>query len=536
MSDTPSAGLGVLVALALVIGISGWLGLLAQRVVERGSFVKGFFLGNRGLGTWAMALTATVQSGGTFMGVPSLIYSHGWIVALWIGPYMLVPLTAFSVLGKRLGQLSRQTAAITLPDMFRGRFESASVGLVMSFLIMFYMSFMLVAQFKAGAILMQLSIPGTGALAIAEDGHAALNWSYYLGLIVFAVTVVGYTMAGGFLASVWTDLFQSVLMLVGVAILLLLVIPMAGGLEVGSREAIKQTSSAYVFGPGYVEKGGEFLSPSLAMSMFFIWIFGGMASPASMVRVMATRNTAVLRRSIFCLGTYNLFIYIPLICICVAARALIPNLPAAQSDQIIPRLALLTTHELPGGSFLAGLILAAPFGAVMATVSSFLLVMASGIVRDVYLHFIHPHAPDARVKLITHVVMGCIGLAAVIAVLKPPDYLQNLIVFGTTCSACSLLMPAMMACYWRRATAAGTLASMIVGSLSVWSLYAFGVAQTGAFKPLRPWGLDPTIFGMAASCVLGIGVSLLTRPPREELLRRLFDESDAPAPSTPSPR
>jgi SSS family solute:Na+ symporter/sodium/pantothenate symporter len=265
-----SAGWGVLAALVLVIGISAWLGIVAQRVVEKGAFVKSFFIGNRGLGVWTMALTATVQSGGTFMGVPSLIYSHGWVVALWIAAYMLVPLTGFAVLGKRLGQVARRTAAVTLPDLFRGRFDNATVGLVASLLILLYMSFMMIAQFKAGAIVMQLSIPGTGALTLAEDGPVAIDWTYYLGLVVFAVTVVGYTMAGGFLASVWTDLFQSVLMLLGVVFLLVLTMRAVGNLEDATLEAVKQTSPAFAFGPGYSPpaKAGqlakEFLPPGLA--------------------------------------------------------------------------------------------------------------------------------------------------------------------------------------------------------------------------------------------------------------------------------
>ena len=47
---------GVLTALVVIIGVSGWLGVVAQRAVSKGSFLKGFFLGNRGLGVWAMAL------------------------------------------------------------------------------------------------------------------------------------------------------------------------------------------------------------------------------------------------------------------------------------------------------------------------------------------------------------------------------------------------------------------------------------------------------------------------------------------------
>src|SRR5690349_15879222 len=118
-SDKPNVGYGTLAALVLFILASMWIGMLANKAMQAGGFMKGFFLGNRGLGAWALALTATVQSGGTFMGFPSLVYSHGWIVGLWIASYMAVPITGFGILGKRMAQLSRRTGAITLPDLFR---------------------------------------------------------------------------------------------------------------------------------------------------------------------------------------------------------------------------------------------------------------------------------------------------------------------------------------------------------------------------------------------------------------------------------
>src|SRR5580692_846843 len=147
-SDTTKPGYSVLFALLLFIAASVWLGTLAQKAMEKKDFLKGFFLGNRGLGAWTLALTATVQSGGTFMGFPSLVYSHGWIVALWIASYMVVPITGFGILGKRLAHLSRRCGAITVPDLFRERFGSPGLGLIASLFIMFYMSFMMVAQFK----------------------------------------------------------------------------------------------------------------------------------------------------------------------------------------------------------------------------------------------------------------------------------------------------------------------------------------------------------------------------------------------------
>ncbi|MDP1797042.1 MAG: sodium:solute symporter, partial [Planctomycetaceae bacterium] len=92
-------GFIVLFVLLLFLAASVVLGTMAQRTLEKKKFLEGFLLGNRGLGAWTLALTATVQSGGTFMGVPSLVCSHGWVVALWIASYMVVPLTGFAMVG-----------------------------------------------------------------------------------------------------------------------------------------------------------------------------------------------------------------------------------------------------------------------------------------------------------------------------------------------------------------------------------------------------------------------------------------------------
>src|SRR3954453_11234830 len=121
-ATAPTAGWGALGTLFGVVVASVWVGTLASRATARGRFLNAYFLGNRGLGAWTLALTATVQSGGTFMGFPALVYTHGWIVALWIAGYMAVPITGFAVLGKRFAQLSRRTGAITVPDLFDARF------------------------------------------------------------------------------------------------------------------------------------------------------------------------------------------------------------------------------------------------------------------------------------------------------------------------------------------------------------------------------------------------------------------------------
>lgn len=553
-------GFTVLFVLLLFLAASVFLGTMAQRTLEKKKFLEGFLLGNRGLGAWTLALTATVQSGGTFMGVPSLVYSHGWVVALWISSYMVVPLTGFAMIGKRAAQLSRRTGALTVPDLFRERFNDARVGVVASLLIIFFMSFTMFAQFKAGATIMKLAWPGSGMMSFSEDiveekapeskpSKPSIDYKYLIGLGVFAVTVVGYTMIGGFLASVWTDLFQSVLMVIGVVILLCLAVPAAGGLQQATESAVAATGPEFAFGPGYHSSGREFLTPGLAISMFFLWIYSGFASPASMIRVMAAHNTEVIRKSIALLSFYNCLIYIPIIIIAICGRALFPAME--KTDEIIPTLAMHLTQNIPGGSLMTALILTAPFGAIMASVSCFVLVIASGLVQDLYLRFVNPNATEIQTRRATRGAMVIVGVVGVLAVVNPPAYLQALIVFSGSAGAAAFVTPALMACYWRRGTAAGVLASMgsgfavhlglyVLGWIHNWAL-AFespaGAALTirnllgpdmmigvaSAFRPYFLLGVDPVLWALLASAIAGIGVSLITAPPSEEHLQRVYD-------------
>src|SRR5438128_8859984 len=128
-----------LIALVLFTLISLGLGVVANIAGRKGNFLRKYFLGNRSLGAFAVALTAAVMSGGTFMGFPSLIYSFGWVMFLWIASYMVAPLTVLGVLGKRIGQLSRKTGAITLPDLFRERFGSPALGMLTSLVVLFFL-------------------------------------------------------------------------------------------------------------------------------------------------------------------------------------------------------------------------------------------------------------------------------------------------------------------------------------------------------------------------------------------------------------
>ena len=522
-------GYEAITALGLLIIACLWLGVLANRAIAKSEFLSGYFLGNRGLGAWALALTATVQSGGTFVGYPALVYTYGWIVVLWIAGYMVVPLTNFAIMGKRIAQLSRRSGAITVPDLFRNRFDSPAVGVAASLLLLVFLMFTTVAQFKAGGIVLKTALPGVDPTAV-EAGEFD-TW-YYVGLGIFTLTVVVYTIVGGFLASVWTDLFQSVLMAIGVVILLVLALQQAGGLEAATEQSLDRLGAGFATGPGYESVDPKdpddlgFLPISMALSFFMLWILAGSGNPAGLVRLMASKSTSTFRRSIVLLSVYNLLIYIPLAIVCICARSILPDLDPEFHDEVVPRMALHCSFGAPGGTILAGLILAAPFGAVMASVSTFLVVIASGLIHDVYQRLINPEASTRTLKLLTYLVTFLVGAFALAANIRPVQHLQVLIVIAGAGIASTFLVPAIMACYWRRATAAGAMAAMLAGAGVILVLVIVGWLTKEPEQSLRPYRLltmDPLVWGVLGSTIAGVAVSLLTQPPKEQIVSQLFD-------------
>jgi SSS family solute:Na+ symporter/sodium/pantothenate symporter len=282
-----------------------------------------------------------------------------------------------------------------------------------------------------------------------------------------------------------------------------------------------------MFAPG-AER--DFLPITLALSFFCMWSIAGMGQPATLVRLMAFRDTKTLRHALFLLAVYNTLIYLPLVFIFIAARDVLPGL--AKPDEVMPTMALAVANP-----WVAGLILAAPFGAVMATASAFLVQISSALVQDVYHRWIDPNPSERTLRLLSQgfIIAVALGAATVTAV-KPPVFLQAIVVFAGGANACALLFPAVMAVFWRRATARGAMLSMLAGVLTVFGLYAAGFVRqqidptydpgigekSGSFYPIYFLGIAPFVWGLVASVVGGVLGSLLDRPPKQEEVERFF--------------
>jgi SSS family solute:Na+ symporter/sodium/pantothenate symporter len=419
------------------------LGALSHQLLKRGSFLKEYFLGDRRLNAWVLSLTyvATSVSAGSFVGFPSLIYAHGWVMALWIGGYMVAGLVSKGVLAKRLNQASRLSGAITVPDVLRDRFQSPALGILGGCFLVIFLIFNLIGQFKAGGLIMRQACGGVketrlyqtarGATAEAienfgvrseqmagkdqEDVYGPEYPDYVLGILIFALTVVVYTTYGGFWAVTWTDVLQGLMIVAGAILLMILALHQVGGLE-QATERLREIDPRLMNGPG----PDDSVPLTLATSYFILWTIGAMGQPVGMVRLMACRDTPTLRRSLFMICLYYCLIYFPLVITFICARALYPTEYLRQSDRIMPAMALTLTQDWP---MLGGVILAAPYAAAMSAVAGFLLLMTSSLVRDIYQRNWNPSISPRRVKWITYATTAVVGIIVTVAAFRPPRFL-----------------------------------------------------------------------------------------------------------------
>ncbi len=497
------------------------LGWAAHRFLARGSFVKEYFLGNRQLGAWVLAISfaATAISGGSFMGFPALIYTNGWIMALWIAGYMVVPLCTMGVLGKRINQASRLSGAVTIPDLLRDRYQSPLLGLLTSIILILFLGVNLVAQFKAGGLLMLEALREVlepAGLVSREVLFLGLDMrlGYLFGLGMFVLMVVAYTAYGGFWGVTLTDVLEGLVMLFGAVTLAVLAYVKVGGLERASQLLLKEDPSL-VYGPGppLFDTTGEmirngYLPLILAVSFFFQWTIIGIGQPGQLVRLMSFKDTKSLKRALCLCALYYTLIYTSLIVVFICARALYPPsaLGVTKTDDIMPFM--IRQLASPISSVLAGFLLAAPYAAIMSTVAAYLLVVSSSLVRDIYQRFVSPGASPVTLRRLSYAGTVLVGAAAFLGALRPPEFLQVIIVFSTEGLGVSLLAPVSLGLYWSRTTRAGAICGMLGGLLCHLLFYKLGYI--------------PLLLSLSVSFVLTILVSLATIPPGPAIVERYF--------------
>ncbi|MEM7657803.1 MAG: hypothetical protein AAF399_16855, partial [Bacteroidota bacterium] len=331
----------------IYLGICVVVGIWAMR---RTRSSHDFFMAGRNLGVFltAFAVFSSILSGFGFVGGPGLVYKLGMSSVWMVVCASLGFLISFSLVGKRIRLLAELRNCISLPDVVVARYKSSSVGISVSVAIVLGVLGYLASQIKAMAVVLQDILdkevfwPGV-----------SLEWC----VLISGAVLVFYTVSGGIIASVYTDLIQGAVMIIAALLVFgTVVMSFEGGMGEVSTTLMEDDPES--IGPwGTMGMIG-------CLSWFFVFGLGGSGQPHVITKTMMNKNVRDIRH-ILPLSIFGYLVSALLwIGIGLAMRALVisgAHDPLVSADAAAPVFLQEYAHPL-----LAGIVFAGLFAAIMS--------------------------------------------------------------------------------------------------------------------------------------------------------------------------
>jgi sodium/proline symporter len=459
-----------IVALGLYVLILLFIGIFASRRVKS---MSDFYVGGKNMGFWAVAFSAraTGESGWLLIGLTGMGAISGlstyWVV---VGEVLGVAISWW-YMAKRFKRKSDEYKAITIPDYLETHFKSKTKTLrilastILSVFVVIYVS-------------SQIDVTGK-----AFESMMGIN--YFTGAIIGFVIVLTYIFIGGFVAAVWSDLFQGLLMFFGLLLLPIVVYFSMDG-TTGIIDSLNSINPALTNPWGTSDDIWMNVATMLGFAMIGLGFLG---SPQVYVRFMSIKNEIEIDKGKWVAIVFTLLTDAAAVTIGILARVLFtesgqdPELILGNAGENV--LSIMTENFLP--YTLVAIYVAVVLSAIMSTIDSLLVIASSAITRDFYQKVFHPNIPDkdlTRMSRIVTLIMAIIalGIALIIAVNSPDRTVFWMVIFGWSGIAASFCPVIILSLFWKGFSEAGAIASMISGFLCV-PFFKFVVANMEGIGP-----------------------------------------------------
>ena len=466
-------GFGIAVAAFIIITLV--VGVFAGKLVKNSGkrlIVAGKSLPLAMVGTM---LAAQAVDGNSSLGNVALVFEFGFwagaVIPLGLGTCLFITAAFYA---KPLNKM----AMITLPDFYFRRFGNGAEGI--------------------SGVLMIISFLVLVAGNLAASGfilEVVFGIDYFWGVLISALVIVAYTIAGGLFASAYTNLFQVYLAIGSFWAGFLF---FAGGFSDVPWDVIYNNappefmdlSGLYDIANGALINWGAILALGL----------GDIVALDFMERVFSANSPKTARRGALMGGALTIFTVVPTSMLGIVAFYYLPvdTLP----DLALP---LLSTEFMPfaiGAAILMGVI-----GASMSTASGGLLAISSVISRNMMQRIIRrrwmgkSNWSDSKLLLVTRIVIAPMMIVgSTLAYFVPAPGIYLILAFDIVFAGA--FAPLTFGLFWKKANMPAAIASLIVGS-AVRLIFFFTMPEEWA-------GLD-TMIPPVIAFVLFIVVALATQ-------------------------
>lgn len=470
-----------------LLGLSA-VGIYKSRVVKT---QDDFMVAGRKTSTFLLVGTLVCSwiGSGSLFGGAGLAFRMGFS-ELWMSAGAWVGIAIVYFLAPRVRRISQYTVA----DILEKRYNAVARILGSSAITIAYLT-IVGYQYRGGGRLLNIL---TG-----------IDPEY--GRMITCAFVILFTVVAGMVSIISVDLFNGIVMTLGVLIAVPLLLSAVGGLD---QLATLPPDRFMVFGQH---------DAVWAMGVFFPTFFLLLGESGMYQKFFSARDENAAKKAVIGMIIGVVIVETALATLAVIGSAKYLTLPPfvgegglldkATTETIILHVARFDLPQWAGV-----LLLCAAVAIILSTANSYLMIPSTNITRDFYQRFVNPNVSQQRIVLFQRVTVLVLGIVAYLLASKFKSILDMAFTAYTMVGAG--ITPALLAAFlWRRVTVAGGVASIASGM--------FVTIFITALNFLLPEPLMETDYiilpAAAASIVALVGVSLATRPSPEEVWKPFME-------------
>jgi len=417
-----------------------------------------YYLGGKKMGFWAVAFSAraTGESGWLLIGLTGMGAMAGFSAYWVVAGELLGVFISWQFMAKKFKRQSDEYKAITIPDYLQSHFKSSTNTLRI-------LSASVLVVFVVIYVASQMDVTG-----IAFESMLGID--YRIGALTGFGIVLVYIFFGGFVAAVWSDLFQGILMFFGL-VLLPIVVWFSMDHGVGITEGLNAIDPTLTQIMGRSEDGWMNLFTIIGFSMIGLGFLG---SPQVYVRFMSIKSEHEIDKGKWVALLFTLMTDAAAVTIGILARVYFTK--EGQDPEVIlgtggeDVLSMLTHEFLP--TILVAIFIAIVLSAIMSTIDSLLVLASSAVTRDFYQKIFRPDLKDEDLTTFSRSVtiamaLAALGIAILLYNLYPDRQVFWIMIFGWSGIAATFCPVIILSLFWNDYSEKGAIASMLTGFISV---------------------------------------------------------------------
>ena len=491
-----------LIALAVYVAAMALIGCISY---GKSKTLDGFLIGGRKIGAWvtAFAYGTTYFSAVVFVGYAG---QHGWNIgvgAIWIGigNAVLGCLLSWLLFANKTRKMTKKLNARTMPDYFEKRYGSKGMKVLAAIIIFVFLVPYSAAVYKGLGSLFSAVFPGVE------------TWVWML--IIACLTAI-YLVAGGYVATAYTDLVQGIIMLIGVVCLVVAVLShdAVGGISgliqnLGSFESLpgdpNPTSGSQltdIFGGSSF----KFLCFNILLTSFGTW-----GLPQMIGKFYAIKDTAAIKRGTVISTIFCIVIGCGAYLIGSTSRLILGGtLPEGGIDAVIPAVLMEVLGGGTLGIILLAIIMILLLSASMSTLEAVVLTSASAVAVDLIPAVSKKEIPAKKQMLLTRILCLAFVACSFIFATQNIPIIVSLMSFSWGIVSGCFIGPYIWGLFSKKITKIGAFVGILSGLLTVGGA-TLVISLNSGFSVAASKSPEMGVAAMAISFIIVPVVSLLTK-------------------------